>query len=53
MYNFQSRIEYLDHMIYPSCLRVLKTKVDAIVKIARSTIGSQLGAVLGLAYYYK
>lgn len=46
-------MEYLDHMIYPWGLGVLKTKVVAIFKIAISTIGSQLKAFLGLAYYYK
>jgi hypothetical protein len=50
---FQESVEYLGHMIYPSALRVLEVKVEAIARIPRPTDVNRVCAFMGLANYYR
>ncbi len=50
---FQENVEYMGHVIYPSCLGVQQVKVEAIARILRPTNVIRVRTFMGLANYYR
>jgi len=50
---YYDRVEYLGHMIYPSGLGVVASKVEVMISIQRSKDENKFTAFLGLCNYYR